>query len=362
MCWRSSKNKQTQLNIINEKNNQIEKLNKDLSRANNELSNLTENLEKVNLRNNLIETRLTSINNELRKSNIALGEQKVINEALKDKINEMNIDNLDKDTLIDELTNRYKIELEKLRSQLDIYKKTQNELRLKNNTLSDELSFMRNSALANNIIIYYFVGYNYKKDKVDLEYDVKTFMENKISEVHIQFDNSMYNSLENIKLGKNLHKIRTTKKNVKEAFDNIIGDLKNGKKTILIGENYGGAIVNRLLDMLILEYNTYDINILNNLTSFTFGSFYNPDRHLIQKNISKYINSNQIFNYIYKEDLVTKYDVGEIPKSIDNDSWSMNTKNFLRWKSSEIEDQDILVNSYDVLSIVKSKIKEKGII
>ena len=52
-----------------------------------------------------------------------VGHQKVINEALKDKINEMNIDNLDKDTLIEELTNRYKIELEKLRSQLDIYKK-----------------------------------------------------------------------------------------------------------------------------------------------------------------------------------------------------------------------------------------------
>ena len=122
MCWRSL-NKKTQLNIINEKNKQIEKINEDLSRANKELSNLTENLEKVNLKNNLIETRLTNINNELRKSNIALGEQKVINEALKDKINEMNIDNLDKDTLIEELTNRYKIELEKLRSQLDIYKK-----------------------------------------------------------------------------------------------------------------------------------------------------------------------------------------------------------------------------------------------
>ena len=98
------------------------------------------------------------------------------------------------------------------------------------------------------------MGYNYKKDKIDLEYDVKKFMDNKISEVHVEFDNSMYNALENMKIGKNLHKIRNTKKIVKDAYDNILGDLNNGKKIILIGENYGGAIVNRLLDMFIQDF------------------------------------------------------------------------------------------------------------
>ena len=159
------------------------------------------------------------------------------------------------------------------------------------------------------------------------------------------------------------HKIRNTKKIVKDAYDNILGDLNNGKKIILIGENYGGAIVNRLLDMFIQDFKKItNLSNLSNLYCFIFGSFYSPERHQIQKHLQKYISSDHVFNYIFYNDISFKYDVGEIPPNTDKDSWTMNPKTFLRWKLIDSKDTYNIMNSYDVLPIVKRTITKLGII
>ncbi len=363
MCWR-----RTRLN---------KSINIELSEKQQEIDNLQIKIDSIQNINKQKDTIITNISNEkldmqksleqlnskLQTCHIAANDQQILTEVLNDKLKELNTDNHDKDSIINELTNRYNKELDKFKLIIAENDKNKQELIETQQKLNKQLEEYKTQQLFKNIVIFYFVGYNYKKDPVDLEYDIKKFMDNKISEVHIGFDTSMYTALENMKSGKNLHKIRNTKKIVKEAFDNIIVDLNNEKKIILIGENYGGAIVNRLLDMFITHSAKFEkLAYLDNLFTFTFGSFYNPDRHLIQKSLSKYINSEHIYNYIYKNDLSANYDVGDQPPNIDNDSWTMNPKTLLRWKETDIKDTSMLMNNYDVLNSVKKTIVKLGII
>tara|TARA_Y100000389_G_C17470302_1_gene529869 strand:+ start:2671 stop:3762 length:1092 start_codon:yes stop_codon:yes gene_type:complete len=363
MCWRKSNTKSAFTEELNSKNSEIstltikvEELNKNSANNLLEIDRLKDKHLELNVTNSKLVSKLNEITHELE-------QYKVVNEALTDKVNEFNTDNHDKQNLIDEMTKRYNLELDKLNILIKTHQSINEQIEVKNKELEDQLYTIRKEEVTKNIVIYYFVGYNYNKDKIDLEYDVKKFMDNKISEVHIEFDNSMYNALENMKIGKNLHKIRNTKKIVKDAYDNILGDLNNGKKIILIGENYGGAIVNRLLDMFIQDFKKItNLSNLSNLYCFIFGSFYSPERHQIQKHLQKYISSDHVFNYIFDNDISSKYDVGEIPPNTDKDSWTMNPKTFLRWKLTDSKDTDNIMNSYDVLPSVKRTITKLGII
>ncbi len=363
MCWRKSNTKSAFTEELNSKDAEIITLTDKIKELNQkEDINLLEidRLKDTNLELNVSNSKLVSKINVITRE---LEQYKVVNEALTDKVNEFNTDIHDKQTLIDEMTKRYNLELDKLNVLIQTHISINEQIELRNKELENQLYTVRQEEVAKNIVIYYFVGYNYNKDKIDLEYDVKKFMDNKISEVHIEFDNSMYNALENMKIGKNLHKIRNTKRIVKDAYDNILGDLNNGKKIILIGENYGGAIVNRLLDMFIQDFKKIaNLSNLSNLYCFIFGSFYSPERHQIQKHLQKYISSDHVYNYIYDNDISSKYDVGEMPPNVDKDSWTMNPKTFLRWKLTDNKDTDFIMNNYDVLPNVKRTITKLGII
>ena len=363
MCWRKSALRANLENEINNKDIEISTLNKEIEEYKLKEKTHSDELRILNENNTALRLNIDKNRQKLNELTASLEQYKVVNEALTDKVNEFNTDLHDKESVLEELTKRYNIELDKLKNQIKLSSIANEQLNIKNKELSDQLYAVRQEEINKNIVIYYFVGYNYTKDKIDLEYDVKKFLDNKISDVHIEFDNSMYNALENMKFGKNLHKIRNTKKIVKDAYDNILGDLNNGKKIILIGENYGGAIVNRLLDMFIQDFRKINnLSNLGNLYCFIFGSFYSPERHQIQKQLQKYIRSDHIYNYIYDKDLSAKYDVGEIPPNVDNDSWSMNPKTFLRWKITDNEDTESVMNSYQVLPTVKSTITKLGII
>ena len=341
---------------------EIDRLNEDITNLQSKLDNKTKEHDTVLKTHDDAVLNITAFTIEISMLKSNLEQHEIVNEALSDKVNELNVDNIDKKTLINELTNRYNIELNKLRATINTLKDKEKELSEENINISNELNIIKNSAVNTNTVIYYFVGYNNKLDKVDLEYDIKKYINNSIYDVHVIVDESMYKSLENIKLGKNLHKIRHTKKNIIEAYDNILCDLNNGKKILLIGENYGGALVNRLLDIII--YNSHKINnisSLDNLFCFTFGSFYNPLRNVIQKPLRKFINSEHIFNYMYKEDLVSKYDFGGIPANIDKDEWTMNTKTFVRWKSSDTTDYELLIDKYMVKETINQMIKKYNI-
>jgi hypothetical protein len=363
MCWRKSNIKTVSLVELENRNNEIVELKSKIDELSKKDTDHVADIAKLNNTNLELNVNNTKLLTKIKELNHELEQYKVVNEALTDKVNEFNTDNHDKQILIDEMTKRYNLELDKLNTQLKSYKSINQDIEKKNLELTNQLFAARQEEISKNIVIYYFVGYNYKKDKIDLEYDVKKFMDNKISEVHVEFDNSMYNALENMKIGKNLHKIRNTKKIVKDAYDNILGDLNNGKKIILIGENYGGAIVNRLLDMFIQDFKKLtNLTNLSNLYCFIFGSFYSPERHQIQKNLQKYISSDHIYNFIYNKDLSARYDVGESPPNVDKESWSMNPKTFLRWRLTDEENIDKVMNNYEVLPTVKNTITRLGII
>ena len=363
MCWRKSNIKAVNLIELENRNKEIAELKHKIGTLSKENQDYISNVTKLNNTNLELDINNKKILAKIKELNYELEQYKIVNEALTDKVNEFNTDIHDKQILIDEMTKRYNLELDKLNTQIKLYKSQKEDIVKKNVELTNQLFASRQEEISKNIVIYYFVGYNYKKDKIDLEYDVKNFMNNKISEVHIEFDNSMYNALENMKIGKNLHKIRNTKRIVKDAYDNILGDLNNGKKIILIGENYGGAIVNRLLDMFIQNFKKFtNLANLSNLYCFIFGSFYSPERHQIQKNLQKYISSDHIYNFLYNKDLSAKYDVGEAPPNVDKDSWSMNPKTFLRWRLTDEENVDKVMNNYEVLPTVKNTITRLGII
>lgn len=347
---------------LDSKEKKIEELKEQISEIQSILDNKTKEYELSTEKFNSSEVSIKKSSLEINKLNSKLEQHQIVNEALSDKVNELNVDNIDKTTLINELTNRYTIELNKLRANIEILRTKEREMLELNTNLTCELNTIKKNTIIPNTVIYYFVGYNNKIDKVDREYDIKTYMENYISDVHVIIDESMYKSLENIKLGKNLHKIRHTKKIITEAFDNILGDLNNGKKIILIGENYGGALVNRLLDIIIYNHHKiHKLGALDSLFCFTFGSFYNPLRNVIQKSLMKFINSEHIFNYMYKEDIVSKYDVGGIPINIDSENWTMNTKTFIRWKNAGTTEYQSIMDKYMVKDTVQQMIQKYNI-
>jgi hypothetical protein len=347
---------------LDSKVKKIEELEEQISEIQSILDNKTKEYKLSIEKCSSSEAYIKKSSHEINKLNSKLEQHQIVNEALSDKVNELNVDNIDKTTLINELTNRYNLELNKLRVTIDNLRIKETEILELNTTLTLELNTIKKTTIIPNTVIYYFVGYNNKIDKVDREYDIKTYMENSVSDVHVINDESMYKSLENIKLGKNLHKIRHTKKIITEAFDNILGDLNNGKKIILIGENYGGALVNRLLDIIIYNHHKiHKLGALDSLFCFTFGSFYNPLRNVIQKSLMKFINSEHIFNYMYKEDIVSKYDVGGIPINIDSENWTMNTKTFIRWKNADTTDYQTIMDKYMVKDTVQQIIKKYNI-
>ena len=64
---------------------------------------------------------------------------------------------------------------------------------------------------------------------------------------------------------------------------------------------------------------------------------------------------------MYKQDIVSKYDIGGIPNNIDSDNWTMNTKTFVRWKNIDSNDYKLIMDTYMVKDIIQKMIKKYNI-
>ena len=101
----------------------------------------------------------------------------------------------------------------------------------------------------------------------------------------------MYTTLQILKNNKAPPKIAHNKRILTGSLDAIKKQLNNGKRVILIGENFGGAAINRIIDILIKNSDShFDIKLLDSLYSFTFGSYYCPIRLDIPSKMAEYIN------------------------------------------------------------------------
>ena len=179
--------------------------------------------------------------------------------------------------------------------------------------------------------------------------------------IFLKIDPSMYDTLEILKSNKKPHKIYYNKKIITGSIDHIKRELNNGKKVILIGENYGGAVINRIIDSFIKQNNkSFNMALLDNMYSFTFGSYYCPIRTDIPSNLTEYINTNHIQNYMYVNDISAKH-IPDQPEHIDNE-WTEYPERLMKWSTSNDEDPYKIHYSYNVLDIVYNYISSLKLI
>ena len=97
----------------------------------------------------------------------------------------------------------------------------------------------------------------------------------------------------------------------------------------------------------------YDVtDLLQNLYCYTFGSPYNPSRNYIPKSIQHFVNSNNIANYIFKDDVITKYDNGTPPGNLYYNTWVKDQCRLEKWALPNCEDPLEIHFSYNVLDTI----------
>ena len=107
MCWRKTRpnksintelsEKQLEIDNLHIQIDTIESINKKKDAIINNISN-----EKLTMQESL-----EQLNSKLKTCHIAANDQQILTEVLNDKLKELNTDNHDKDSIINELTNRY---------------------------------------------------------------------------------------------------------------------------------------------------------------------------------------------------------------------------------------------------------------
>ena len=122
MCWRKSNIKTVSLVELENRNKEIIELKSKIDELSKKDTNHVADITKLNNTNLELNVNNTKLLTKIKELNHELEQYKVVNEALTDKVNEFNTDNHDKQILIDEMTKRYNLELDKLNTQLKSYK------------------------------------------------------------------------------------------------------------------------------------------------------------------------------------------------------------------------------------------------
>lgn len=327
----------------------------DLTQENNML---TDRVNELSRYKSTTDISLEDLQSKLDKCYAMAGEQSTVNNTLSDKLVELQTDIEDKHELINQLTNKYS-QSDTINQKLIDGLKNETTALIHENTILNNNIIDLKSLLPTNTVLYYFVGSNYDHANNSLLLDLKKYFKNTFDNINIEYDETMYTTLKSIKTGKKVHKIRTSKKTLLSAYDNILRDLNNSKKIVMIGNNYGGAVINRILDKLLVNtHKISNIDFLANMFCFTFGSFYIPGRAKISKKCKKYITDSNIQNYIYTTDYSANYHVGKMPNELSDTTWCPNRSNFSKWGISTKKNPLDVHYGYDTLSIVSTELKQ----
>ncbi len=324
MCWVKKKSHILN-NVIQEKEIQIDNIT-------NELNNVNIKLDKL-------------INeNEKQKQNIEKLEQD--KSVDKDKLNELTVDIEDKELLIQQ-------QIDKCESIKEVYDNKIKELESKIKELTPS-----------NTVLFYFPGTNYELDQnssknMTIIDTIKSKFKEFFDKIFIRVDPSMYNTLEILKTNSKPRKIPYNKKIITGSFDAIKRELNNGKKVILIGENFGGTVINRIIDTFIKKHKTsFNFKLLDNMYAFTFGSYYTPDRTTIPSDLTEYINNKHIHNYIYANDISAQF-IENKPESILHSTWVECPKTLTLWSLSNLNDPWEIHYSYETVENVHKYINNE---
>ncbi len=270
-------------------------------------------------------------------------------ETSRDRLKELTIDIEDKNNELSNINNKYSTIVNNYTLKISELEKKIREL-----TPSDT-------------VLFYFVGTDYKLDQntsnnklIDI---IKTRFNEFFDKIFIRIDPSMYTTLQIIKKNKVPPKIAHNKKILTGSLDAIKKELNNGKKVILIGENFGGAVINRIIDILIKNSDSYfDIKLLDKLYSFTFGSYYCPIRTDIPSKMAEYINSSHINNYLYDSDISAELmDNTETNLDILHSCWNFQNDRLIMWKKSDLLDPWKIHYSYKPIDIVYDFLNNKNL-
>lgn len=271
-------------------------------------------------------------------------------ETSKDKLNELTTDIVDKNSELSNISDKYS-------NMIDSYSKKILELEKKIRELTPS-----------DTVLFYFVGTNYKLDQntsntklIDI---IKTRFNEFFDKIFIRIDPSMYNTLQILKANKLPAKIAHNKRILTGSLDAIKKELNNGKRVIMIGENFGGAAINRIIDILIKNSDShFDINLLDNLYSFTFGSYYCPLRTNIPSKMTEYINSSHINNYLFDNDISAELmDTNIVNIDILHSCWNFQNDRLIMWKKSDLLDSWKIHYNYNPIDIVYEFLNNKNLI
>ena len=288
-------------------------------------------------------------------------------EITKSTINQLNNDINNKNNIIDKLKTDTIVCSDKLKElttdiddkQLKL-QQTQTKYNNMRSSYEDQIMSLKSKIkdlTPSNIVLFYFVGTDYNMDQNSLNNDslietIKKKFKEFYDKIFLKVDPSMYDTLEILKNNNKPHKIYYNKKIISTSIGDIKRELNNGKKVILIGENYGGAVVNRILDSFIKQNNkSFNSYLLDKMYSFTFGSYYNPIRTNIPSNLTEYINSNHIQNYIYVNDISSQH-IPDRPEHIDHNKWTEYPERLMLWSLDDEKDPWKTHYSYSVIDIV----------
>ena len=315
-------------NIIDKQTIELTNIKIDLALKERELSDSTEKY-------NILYQKVSSTNQEL--------------ETSKDKLKELTIDIEDKNNELSNINDKYL-------SIVDSYKQKIYELEKKIRELTPS-----------DTVLFYFVGTDYKLDQntsntklIDV---IKTKFNEFFDKIFIRIDPSMYTTLQILKNNKVPPKIAHNKRILTGSLDAIKKQLNNGKRVILIGENFGGAAINRIIDILIKNSDShFDIKLLDNLYSFTFGSYYCPIRLNIPSKMAEYINSSHIKNYLYDNDISAKLLDNKTELDILHSCWNFQNDRLIMWKKSDLIEQWKIHYSYNPIDIVYDFLNNKNLI
>ena len=270
-------------------------------------------------------------------------------ETSRDKLTELKTDIIDKNIELSNISSKYS-------AIIDNYTKRINELEKKIRELTPS-----------DIVLFYFAGTNYNLDQNTsgtklIDIIKKTFNE-LFDKIFIRIDPSMYNTLQILKTNKLPHKIAHNKRILTGSLEAIKTQLLSGKRVILVGENFGGAAINRIIDILIKNSdNHFDINLLDNLYSFTFGSYYCPLRTNIPSKMTEYINSSHINNYLFDNDISSNLMDNVIDIDILHSCWNCENDRLIMWKKSDLFDPWEIHYSYNPIDIVYDFLNNKNLI
>ena len=270
-------------------------------------------------------------------------------ETSKDKLKELTIDIEDKNSELSNINSKYL-------GIVDSYKQKITELEKKIRELTPS-----------DTVLFYFVGTDYKLDQntsntklIDV---IKTKFNEFFDKIFIRIDPSMYTTLQILKNNKAPPKIAHNKRILTGSLDAIKKQLNNGKRVILIGENFGGAAINRIIDILIKNSDShFDIKLLDNLYSFTFGSYYCPIRLDIPSKMAEYINSSHIKNYLYDKDISAELLDNKTDIDILHSCWNSQNDRLIMWKKSDLLDPWKIHYSYNPIDIVYDFLNNKNLI